>query len=687
MIQDDQQPKWYPYCTALVSTTVFVAMVTMSMNLINFFAVFAGRVGALLSCCDAVLDPVPCLSLSFSLLSVIKNKTMYTHQRSVSDYRTTPDHLSYGTTLQDSGFSSTNTYYKSRENCGGNVNHVDTDGRTLTAEFDSGRRQHKPKMVDNSGSEFVVSGYKHVPSHHAVTRRGSHHHPPLRQYVPTSSYRTHSDERHPRQEMITPKLINVSQTHPVSTTILYEPTRQSRHVERKTVVASTKPLGKQRSVSPQIERRERYVVDQGIVLPIDSGAHNSMRLSQYAAAERSGHSPPLGDITQQSINPLPKGVVWQRKSIDMSIQSNREDSFISHVPVWSGLVSHIILMMSGFFYTGYEDIVKCNYCHVEIGDWDAIDDVPRRHFMANPNCPHLRREYLSIILNEICPWSLSLYSDFGERYKSFQFWPIPSQVKGGRLAEAGFYYMKKGVQTQCYRCGIIKDDWTNADDPFQVHMELCDACPHISDTTGLKKIYKVEYKTYDDRLKSYKNIPEKDVPVDKTELASAGFVLVRPLPFSVQCPDCDLIITDWRKGDDPLEKHMTLIENCTFLDAFKEMQQQQQQQKQYSFEDEGVCSEGIQYPPSYKTSISSSSNESVSLPSQSSFDKEDMNAYKRSLSTPDDSSLCIVCFEYPKECAIVPCGHFCVCKLCADKLQHCPICRQPKNDVLKIFIP
>ncbi len=627
------------------------------------------------------------------------------HQRSVlSDYRTTPDHLSYGkTTLQDSGFSSVgSTYYKARENYGS----VDTDGRSLT-EFDSGRGHPKPKRNDHhDNSEFVLGGFKHVAS--SVPHQGKPlpRHQSMYSFVPPSSYRTHADERHPRQEMITPKLMNVP-THPIITTTRSSHAAAVRnpsapvlttHIGRERVTVRRQPATimtanqvkpRKRSVSPQIERRDRSLVNQ----PFDNSStvHTSMPSSSQYPMELSRHSPSLAPVvsnTQSSaINPKSKRV-WHKQSIDMSQKSNREDTFISHVPVWSSIVTYMILVLSGFYYTGHEDIVKCNYCHVEIGDWDITDDVHERHFHNNPNCPYLRKNFLSIITNDICPRMLSLYADFGERYKSFQYWPIPSLVKGGRLAEAGFYFTKKGVQTQCYCCGIIKDDWTSDDDPIIVHIELCAACPHAVEVIETKKVYRVTYKSLEDRLTSYKNIDDIDVPVDKIELANAGFVLVRSTPFTVQCPDCAIIVTDWRKGDDPLERHTRLNKHCSFLITAHE--NISQHRKKCNYEDEGI-SETIQYPPSYKSSLSSSSNDSVSLPSQSSFDKEDMNVfYKRSMSagdTDDDNKLCVVCFEYPKECAIIPCGHLCVCLICANKLQHCPICRQTKNDILKIFIP
>jgi hypothetical protein len=48
---------------------------------------------------------------------------------------------------------------------------------------------------------------------------------------------------------------------------------------------------------------------------------------------------------------------------------------------------------------------------------------------------------------------------------------------------------------------------------------------------------------------------------------------------------------------------------------------------------------------------------------------------------PDaEETMCVVCFDAPKEYAIVPCGHMCVCEACAELMTKtitpmCPVCR------------
>ncbi len=37
---------------------------------------------------------------------------------------------------------------------------------------------------------------------------------------------------------------------------------------------------------------------------------------------------------------------------------------------------------------------------------------------------------------------------------------------------------------------------------------------------------------------------------------------------------------------------------------------------------------------------------------------------------------CVVCMEATSDLVFAPCGHFCTCHICGDKLQRCCICRE-----------
>ena len=56
-----------------------------------------------------------------------------------------------------------------------------------------------------------------------------------------------------------------------------------------------------------------------------------------------------------------------------------------------------------------------------------------------------------------------------------------------------------------------------------------------------------------------------------------------------------------------------------------------------------------------------------------------------------EETLCVVCFDAPKDHIMVPCGHQCVCASCAEQLTNtrtpmCPVRRGPIQQAMKVYI-
>jgi hypothetical protein len=56
-----------------------------------------------------------------------------------------------------------------------------------------------------------------------------------------------------------------------------------------------------------------------------------------------------------------------------------------------------------------------------------------------------------------------------------------------------------------------------------------------------------------------------------------------------------------------------------------------------------------------------------------------------------EETMCVVCFDAPKDHIIIPCGHQCVCGTCAEALKReahpaCPLCREPISVTAKVFL-
>ncbi len=50
-----------------------------------------------------------------------------------------------------------------------------------------------------------------------------------------------------------------------------------------------------------------------------------------------------------------------------------------------------------------------------------------------------------------------------------------------------------------------------------------------------------------------------------------------------------------------------------------------------------------------------------------------------------DSNLCCICMTNNKDFALYPCGHKCLCEICKDCVDFCPICRRKITLKLKIY--
>ena len=71
-----------------------------------------------------------------------------------------------------------------------------------------------------------------------------------------------------------------------------------------------------------------------------------------------------------------------------------------------------------------------------------------------------------------------------------------------------------------------------------------------------------------------------------------------------------------------------------------------------------------------------------------SMETMDMYGIRKEESEEDD---CIICMSEPKNTAVLPCNHFCICHGCARLLLNtgkpeCPICRAPPTSYVKINI-
>ncbi|XP_042514105.1 probable E3 ubiquitin-protein ligase LUL4 [Macadamia integrifolia] len=64
------------------------------------------------------------------------------------------------------------------------------------------------------------------------------------------------------------------------------------------------------------------------------------------------------------------------------------------------------------------------------------------------------------------------------------------------------------------------------------------------------------------------------------------------------------------------------------------------------------------------------------------------NSVEAGFGDNDEGKECVICMTEPKDTAVLPCRHLCMCRECANELKHqsnkCPICRQAIEELLEI---
>ncbi|CAK9143995.1 unnamed protein product [Ilex paraguariensis] len=72
-------------------------------------------------------------------------------------------------------------------------------------------------------------------------------------------------------------------------------------------------------------------------------------------------------------------------------------------------------------------------------------------------------------------------------------------------------------------------------------------------------------------------------------------------------------------------------------------------------------------------------------------DEESGNCNNSSSEDLYDGKICVICYDEPRDCFFIPCGHCATCYVCAQRIMDgerkaCPVCRKFINKVRKLFI-
>lgn len=195
------------------------------------------------------------------------------------------------------------------------------------------------------------------------------------------------------------------------------------------------------------------------------------------------------------------------------------------------------LAKAGFYYVNKDDIVRCAFCNVEIGQWQRGDNAMNDHqkwsdgcpFVLGYNCGNVPIDLDDLSMSsagqdtcgkygiEIRPnsypekdsgqgTSLNLsklgvqpsrgpaypgFATYEARLNSFSEWPRSMKQKPDELSSAGFFYNGKGDQTICYHCGGGLKDWEDDDKPWEQHAKWFSKCNFVRLQKGQEYISEV----------------------------------------------------------------------------------------------------------------------------------------------------------------------------------------------------
>lgn len=183
------------------------------------------------------------------------------------------------------------------------------------------------------------------------------------------------------------------------------------------------------------------------------------------------------------------------------------------------------LAMTGFYFFGHADTVRCHFCQVEIGRWEPEDNEVTEHQRWSQNCPLMKRRAsnnvpinAALLENILPPISYDVaglgtgsnirqhiesegtfqpvnrpqlnpqsqetvkspkypeYMSESSRIKSYENWPVETEQDPQQLAGAGFFYTSKEDRLKCFHCGVELRGWRADNNPWIQHVLINRTC-------------------------------------------------------------------------------------------------------------------------------------------------------------------------------------------------------------------
>ncbi|CAF2648912.1 unnamed protein product [Rotaria sp. Silwood2] len=376
-----------------------------------------------------------------------------------------------------------------------------------------------------------------------------------------------------------------------------------------------------------------------------------------------------------------------------------------------------------YVHSGFSSISKIEKQKTNI---TSITNIPKQEFIIE------RKKY-----------SLNESETIREvRIRSLSHWPhfIPNNES---MISAGWFSCNVNDRVICIYCNTICQEWTNNDDPADVHRRLSPKCPFVISMPLVNNSPKIINDTLEEKFQpSYPTMAEisrreqtfsnanwtENCPSIES-LVRAGFFFTG-VNNSVTCFYCNGSLHKWGPKDNPMIEHARWFPHCTYAKHLCENQLYEKIQtsknklnlKEKKIDKDELARlvkarldlpivERLRSQYSLKI-IKRCIEDQLKLKNddfksdidllmaclilqkqieiiQGSSDNIIIPSKYRQLDNSSQSlkqSLgeCFICLTKEKQLACMPCGHLCACVPCGYAIRSCPICRQKIQSFTRI---
>ncbi|CAF0906593.1 unnamed protein product [Adineta ricciae] len=394
-----------------------------------------------------------------------------------------------------------------------------------------------------------------------------------------------------------------------------------------------------------------------------------------------------------------------KKKLTNSDRLREKIALIKRETTKYGVYSACHMAACEFRYTGKGDSARCDRCGLIVDNWTMDMNPLNVHADRSSSCPFVQsiKSSSSSIL-PVSPSSSStitvensltssgrpesyskrMKTEPGEslspaislfetnllqqvRKRTFSHWPHRTDRSITRMIEAGFFSCNVGDQTICIYCGLLCKQWTDNDDPCEIHKLCSRTCPYVC--AKLKRTKEVQ-SVFERQRQNQTSLAVSTEQLSIPDQATLDALLKARLDLPISCHlrnegfEFSIVSQCWKnqlelKKDD-FADDMDLYIACVIL----------QKQNEHNNQDKSVViPENIK-----KQNESRSEMINITTESSSSRSPDIVNENRSSYSA--QANLCDICLTEQRQHVCLPCGHMFTCSQCGPTQLVCRKCKK-----------